>query len=254
MGQAHTTDVTTANCSRCKKPFSAKVMLFDIAGRETRLQVSLCADCEVELERNYQDRLLADRLRAEERQRISREIAWSKLCPAEFRLRSESDGETDIARLEREQPRVKDLLQWRLGRRGLLIRGVTGLSKTRATWRLMRRLWIEGVSISAMTAAEFDRQCRDAGGNFTLTEWFNRLATVQVFFLDDLGKGNWTAATEAQWFDLVDTRCREHRPIIVTTNDDGESLSARMSSNRGEALIRRLRDYCDCIVFGNTGD
>lgn len=243
--------IIQSTCNRCRQPFDAKCFEFAIGGSTRRLQVSICSDCESELERIEQEKLAADEKLNRAMKEKQREEAWSHLCPAEFRLRSEAEGNTDIARLELEQPKLKLVLAWKYGPRGLIVRGLTGRCKTRSTWRLMRRLWLEHRTIIALTSAEFDRECRDAGGQFRLTQWFNRLAFVDVLFIDDLGKGNWSEATEAQWFDLVDKRTREHRPIVVTTQDDGQSLSSRMSLNRGEALIRRLQEYCECVVFGD---
>lgn len=181
----------------------------------------------------------------------NRVVEWARLCPLEFRLAGvlEGGGQTELVKMTESSPGWQKILEWTFGRRGLLIRGQTGRCKTRATWRLLRRQFNERRSIIALTSAQFDRQCRDAGGTFTLSEWFDRLAAVDVLFLDDLGKAKWTEGTEAQMFDLIDERTREGRPILATTNDSGESLAARLSTDRREPLIRRLRDYCDTYVF-----
>jgi DNA replication protein DnaC len=181
--------------------------------------------------------------------RDTRACDWATLCPFEFRLRTESRGNTDLARMDAESPNWRKVLSWQFGHRGLLVRGESGHCKTRAMWRLIRRLFDERRKVIPLTAAQFDRQCRDAGGSFTLSEWFNRLATADVLFLDDLGKGSWTQGTEAQIFDLIDERTREGRPILATSNDTGATLAARLSQDRGEPLVRRLRDYCDTMVL-----
>lgn len=41
---------------------------------------------------------------------------------------------------------------------------------------------------------------------------------MDILFLDDLGKGNWTENTEAISFVLVEIRTSNGRPLIVTTN------------------------------------
>lgn len=233
-----------AICRKCRQPFFA--IQVEVLG--VVLTSRVCEQCSARSEIQEKDAIERRRQAQIMRDATAREEAWAKFCPKEFRLTTEAGGNTSLARLELEQPKTKDLLAWK-GPRGLILRGPSGKCKTRAMWRLVRRLWIEGSKTYVLTAGQFDRQCRDAGGNFTLTSWFNRLAEVYVFVLDDLGKGQWTPATEATWFDLVDERTRENRPIIVTTNDTGETLADRMSPERAEALIRRLRDYCDTIVF-----
>lgn len=242
----------TVTCCRCGQEFQSKILTLavEFLGRPPiELIPKICDPCSREIEREAEEKIAAA---AEQRRLLdkrAREEAWSAFCPKEYRLTTEDGGATDIVQLEMKAPRLKDVLAWKLGSQGLIVRGETGKCKTRALWRLMRKLWLDNLRLAALTAGQFDRQCRDAGGNFTLTKWFDHLAKVDVFFLDDLGKASWTPATEATWFDLVDERTREHRPILVTTNDSAKSLAARMSENRAEPLVRRLRDYCQSIEF-----
>lgn len=217
-------DPVQSVCLKCRKPFvTHRQKLFD-----RDIIPSLCASCD-----DARDTRLDE---------------WVALCPREFRTREEA-GNTDIARMDSEAPNWRKLLEWQFGDRGLLVRGESGRCKTRAMWRLIRQLFLARKSVIAMTAARFDRECRDVGGNFNLTTWFDRLASVDALFIDDLGKGAWTQATEAQFFDLVETRTRDGMPMLVTSNDNGATLAARLSDGRAEPLIRRLRDYCEVVVL-----
>jgi DNA replication protein DnaC len=240
------TKLITAPCRDCREPFDTKVLF--INGVE-KIRAAVCPACSVKLEQEQRAQEAVARDAALSLDQQQREARWAKLCPLEFRLPTESGGNTDLARMDAVQPRWRKLLEWRYCQRGLILRGSTGTCKTRAVWRLLRRLWEEGKSIQALTAAQFDRQCRDAGGKFTLSEWFDRLARMDALFIDDLGKAQWTPATEAQFFDLVDQRTREGKPMLVTTNDDKDSLTARLSDDRAEPLVRRLCDYCEGILF-----
>lgn len=237
-----------AYCKRCRNQFVSRTMKFTSGGIEMSISATVCNACAEAEDREREES--RERFRQSEIRRLkeAREESWRNLCPVEFRTTNEG-GKTEIARLEQESPKLPKLLEYCFGRRGLIIRGKTRKCKTRSTWRLLRNLWLDKRGIIALTSAEFDRECRDAAGKFTMTQWFERLARVDMLFIDDLGKAHWTDATEAQWFDLVDRRTREHRPIIITTNEDGESLKSRMTPERAEALIARLRDYCDSIVF-----
>jgi hypothetical protein len=218
--------ITTVRCIECGAEFQAKGRLL----LDRIIMPSGCDDCA-----NIRDARICE---------------WVQLCPFEFRLhRQEGGGNTRLEKMDADQPGWRRIFDWKFGHRGLLVRGETGQCKTRAMWRLLRQLFGERRKVVARTSAHFDRECRDAGGNFTLSDWFKRLAEVDVLFLDDLGKARWTEGTEAQIFDLIDIRTREGRPILATTNDTGTSLAARLSPDRGEPLIRRLRDYCETIVF-----
>ena len=218
----------TAKCIECGREFTTKTMLL----LDRPIVPSACEAC-------------ADK-------RDQRILEWVSLCPVEFRIRAEGGGYTRLEKMDEAAPGWRKILDWKFGHRGLLIRGESGRCKTRAMWRLLRRLFDERKKFVALTAAEFDRQCRDAGGNYTLSEWFDRLAQRDVLFLDDIGKGAWTQATEAQIFDLIDCRTRNGKPILATSNDSGASLAARLSEDRGGPLVRRLRDYCDTLVFSGT--
>lgn len=182
----------------------------------------------------------------------ARASEWRELCPREFRVPNESGGLTDVARMNAEQPawrKVRDF-QFSTEHRALVVCGPSGTCKTRAVWRLIRREFEAGHRVAFFKPGDFDRQCRDAGGDFTLTEWFNDLLTVPLLVIDDLGKAAWTEATESQFCELLDRRSEECQPFVVTMNDTGDTLKARArQSVRMDALIRRLHDYCDVMIF-----
>jgi DNA replication protein DnaC len=236
-------------CRRCQSPFWAAK--FEVLG--ARLTTNICQRCSDAFELQKKAAAETRQLQTVLRNAKAREEAWIKWCPKEFRLAAEGGGLTVLSRLEVEQPMFQDLMAWD-AKKGIIIRGSTGRCKTRSVWRLVRRLFDEGQHVVVLTAGQFDRQCRDAAGTFTLTAWFDRLARADVLVLDDLGNGAWTDSTGANWLDLVDERTRNGRPIIVTTQHTGDSLMESGSDQsrkqlRAEAMIRRLRDYCQTVVF-----
>jgi len=106
----------------------------------------------------------------------------------------------------------------------------------------------------AITSGQFDRQARDAAGTFTLSQWFDRLAKADALFIDDIGKGKWTPATSSQFWELVDDRTRNRKPIFLTTNLNGETLVASLGLDRdiAEPLLRRIRESCDVVVLNKN--
>lgn len=239
------TETRNYTCRDCQKPYTSEVLL--INGQE-HVRVEVCQTCSRRIaERREQDvanAILADKLKAAQ----GLETSWASICPMEFRTETEG-GNTSLDRMDSASPEWRKLLNWRFGPRGLLVRGETGRCKTRAMWRVLRSLFDKGKSVAAFTSAKFDRDCRDAGGNFTLSKWFDRLVAVDALFIDDLGKAQWTPSTEAQFFDLIDERTRSGFPLLVTTNDDRATLAARVSDDRSGPLIRRLTDYCESVVL-----
>jgi DNA replication protein DnaC len=76
-----------------------------------------------------------------------------------------------------------------------------------------------------------------------------RLYSAPVVFLDDVGKCRLTERGEAELFGLVENRTANGKPIIATTNFVGDSLANTMRGETGQPLVRRLREFCDCIAF-----
>lgn len=193
------------------------------------------------------------RLKNEEAERSreaeARRKQWAELCPPEFSS-IEEGGETDPNRLRLEQPKFSEALSWRFGKTGLLLIGPSGTCKTRVAWRIVRREFEAGRKVMAMKAHGFGIECverRTGKGGFL--GWYQSLVRVPLLFIDDLGKGKFTDDVESHFFGLIDERTEHGRPLIITSNSTGNALKARMSEDRGEPIIRRLREYCQTVVF-----
>ena len=236
----------TATCQTCRQVFQAGVLRSPFPPFGLLACQRHCDSC-VASETARQSVLEADRV---SRQRNEAKNAfWRQSCPEEFRT-IEEGGKTDAERLLRDCPKAGELIGHALDGQGLIARGDSGTGKTRAMWRHLRRHHDAGRRIVALSSGAFDRQARDAAGQFRLSEWFDRLAGVDVFFLDDLGKAPWTATTVGHFFELVDERTKHGRRIFLTTNLDGLAFAAQMKLGKdiSAPLFRRLRESCKTIV------
>lgn len=238
----------TANCRTCGREFAAAICMSPFRPGTVLARQLHCDPCvAVEQERQAQGRAAAARERAE------REVEeeWARICPMAYRTRLEG-GTTDLSRVE-AMPGWGEVSKHALGPMGLILRGHTGAGKTRCMFRLLRlyHVQIPRPRIVALTSGEFDRQARDAAGDFSLTKWFNRLVAADAVFIDDLGKGKWTASTAGQFWELVDARTKEARPLFLTTNLSGDTLVQHLGVGKdiGEPLLRRLRENCKVIVM-----
>ena len=174
-----------------------------------------------------------------------KELNWTKICSKSYRSTTENEGLTELWKLELACKKLPLILSHDANRGLVLVSRASGKGKTRAMWRLLRRLWNEGRSIQAFTSASFQRAAQDAAGNYESTAWFRELATCNVFFLDDLGKGQWTANTHGTWFDLVESRTNEGLPIFITTNHTSTELAERSPS--GPYTMRRIKESCSVL-------
>lgn len=222
------------NCQTCGNPFEAGRYL----GSLGPVHCEPCIDRTESRANAERDALLGKNLTHR----------WDSLCPKQFMTEKEG-GPTDEIRMFREQPLFANAMRWQFGAQGLLLVGGTGRCKTRIAWRLLRRQFDEGRKVQAITAVRFDIEALEYMRTNGFKGWFDRLAEADVLLIDDLGKGRFTDAVESRFFGLIDERTAACRPCIITSNDDGASLEARMSEHRGAATIRRLRDCCEVITF-----
>jgi len=237
---AITTETRPQLCATCGNQFASA--LATLSGIGSWFQQLHCPPC--------QD---ARRAAAEAAERDAaakaRRERWKELCPVEFRTPEEDGGATDVNRLRLEQAGFGDALSWKYGPRGLLLVGPSGVCKTRIAWRIVRREFDAGRRVVAMKAHRFGLEAVELQTTRGFKDWFDRLVRAPLLFVDDLGKGRFTDAVESHFFGLIDERTERGRPLIVTTNSTGGALASRMSADRGEPIVRRLRDYCDAVVF-----
>lgn len=172
------------------------------------------------------------------RQALSRQ--WEEICPLEFRA-------TVISKLP-NMSLYDQAMKWSYGPRGLVLNGSTGKGKSRIGWRLLEREHYLGRSVAFMDGSfglEYaSRYSKSASGTF---EWLEELSTCKLLLMDDVLKIKLTDSAESAIFSIIEHRTTNCLPIIVTTNDTGDSLLARMSPDRGPAVVRRLREFCDHI-------
>jgi DNA replication protein DnaC len=168
--------------------------------------------------------------------------SWETICPGlEYRA-------ADQARLPLPHLSAR-VLAWQYQRRGLLCVGQTGTGKSMTCWILMRRLFAEGYRIQAFDGLGWTIAAIAAFRDSEQTEpWISRMCRVDVLFLDDIFRGNFTGSQEIALWGILERRAQAHKPVIVATNATGES----MTSKHGDLMapiIRRLREFCDCVTF-----
>ncbi len=181
---------------------------------------------------------------------------WCRECGKSHRLTKFNSvcpnlyQKTDPARLPQNQ--LACILAWKYGPKGMILLGETGLGKSRCAWQLIRRIMVEdeeSVKIKWFDCVGFGHELSKHYHEEDAEEWLEDLATCPLVFFDDLGKLKLTERAEVELFGVIERRCSNELPIIATTNDTGDSLAARMTDNRGPAMIRRLREFCQPIQF-----
>ena len=226
------------NCTVCGGEFEyVKPRSLDASylGMET-----ICPACN----KKRNDKREAERA-AEEAPRIAeeRKLYWESMWGPRYR-------ESDLDRLP--HPQFDQVMAWQYGERGLLLVGPTGTAKTRCLVLLTWRLMVEGRRVRVYGGVDFGHACEQefmSGGG---PEWARRLGEVEVLVLDDLGKIKLTDRAEAELYGIIERRYGAMKPTLTTTNDTGDTLAERMTDGRGPAIIRRLRETSEVIVFPAT--
>ena len=178
---------------------------------------------------------------SERRAKDNREELLSRI-PVAFR-------NTERSRLPHPE-KLDAALQWKFGAMGLLLYGPTGCGKSRVAWEVAKREILSGRSLKCLNAFELSRYpSLFMSDSNSATAFADELVRAQLLLLDDVFKAKPTERVEELLFAVIDERGQWERPCIVTLNDTGDTLTSRLSADRGPALIRRMREYCQTIKF-----
>ena len=137
---------------------------------------------------------------------------------------------------------------WQFGPRGLVVAGETGMGKTRACWALLHREFMAGHSVVALSAYHLARwpalvlsEARQAD------EQLEHMVTADILYADDPFKSRLSPTVEELLFVALDERTSRRKPCVFSINDSATTLLERLSSDRGKAFVRRIRDFCEVI-------
>jgi len=169
---------------------------------------------------------------------------WERICPTEFRAPwDNAKGSASVFKRIMEWAGQWNAHERKSPQKGLVIHGASDSAKTRVCWHLYRTLMEEGVTTLFIEAIDL------------LDDMPKEAFTVQCLIIDDLGNDTLDFRKEQRLLKLLRSRAQWHRPIVVTTQYNGSDLAARFKqAAAGEAVVRRLRDFCDSIHARKPGD
>lgn len=222
----------TSNCETCKKTFSYEPLIGP-NGREWYLP-KICDECKVIREAG----LVADR---EAESKAKRQKEWELICPPLYRY-------TDASRLS---PEFQTLIKsWEFGPKGIGLVGSAGLCKTRTAFEILKAHHFSSVRVIAASNRSlrdtFQNQFSDdprAKSEARLN--IEKFHDAQILMLDDIGKSKMTPRVEEGIYDLLEDRSSNMLPTIWTANASADELSAMMSPDRADPIIRRLVEFSE---------
>jgi DNA replication protein DnaC len=226
--------VKTILCAQCGRPHSYEPEI--LFGQEVFAPVE-CHECVAE-------RIIAEQKAEKRRTLESRVRQWNKICPTIFH-------ETDVSRLPAEVRAFAETWRSEDGR-GLGFVGVTGRCKTRAAYLILRRYHFEGLKVKAMNAGRFgqivlEKFSDDSRVKRDAERELADLRTAKLILLDDVAKERLTDRVAAELFGLINDRAEWKRPFLWTSNIDPAGLRQALGDDKGEPLIRRLREFTQIV-------
>lgn len=149
------------------------------------------------------------------------------------------------------QSATAEAITWRPEHgRGLLLTGPTGTGKTRTAFAILQQLHMKGEKIAVLDCVTFAHECAARFSDGRGEAWVNGLSKIQILFLDDFDKAKFTERVEAELFGIIERRIANCLPIVITTQKVGDGIVSKFSDrSRGEAVVRRLREFCQVVIF-----
>ena len=138
---------------------------------------------------------------------------------------------------------------------GLWLQGGTGTGKTTLAMLVSKAALDSGRTAAIYSLpqllARIRRTFDDEVGQDSYSTFFNRLVSVDLLHLDDLGAENRTEWVLEQLYSIIDRRYSDQRSIVVTTNLEepelyeqlGDRIVSRLTEICGDPLVLRGADY-----------
>lgn len=131
--------------------------------------------------------------------------------------------------------------------RGLWLYGGAGTGKTTLAMLVSRSALDAGRSVAIYSMPKLLARIRrtyDAdAGEQSYAELFERLTTVDLLHIDDLGAENRTEWVLEQLYALINERYETQRSLIVTTNKNEAELDEQI----GGRVVSRLVEMCEVV-------
>jgi DNA replication protein DnaC len=136
--------------------------------------------------------------------------------------------------------------------RGLWLFGSAGTGKTTLAMLVSKTALEARRSVAIYSLPKLLARIRrtyDAeAGEQSYSQLFERLTSVDLLHIDDLGAEQRTEWVLEQLYSLINERYEAGRSVVVTTNHDEEKLREQM----GDRIVSRLAEMCDPLPLYGT--
>jgi len=132
--------------------------------------------------------------------------------------------------------------------KGLLLYGSIGRGKTYAACEVANALIDKGYSV---LVTNFSRVLNTLQSTFEKQEYIDSLNEYSLLVIDDLGIERSTEFAKEQVYNVIDSRYRAGKPMIITTNLSIENIKNPADIENGR-IYDRIIERCFPIEFNGT--
>lgn len=129
--------------------------------------------------------------------------------------------------------------KWTENRRGLYITGPSGSGKTASIWALYKNLEQSSTETTLTASTALSMTLSKAAKNMDNSD-IDKLSTVPVLMIDDLGKEKFNETTTTKLFEVINRRYQELLPLIVTSRYTGKKLEERFEVSQDKNLAKDI--------------
>ena len=224
-------------CGKCHTPKQVRVV---ILGFE---RTPMCL-CKCAAERKQQEAEEEKRREFERRVKELRKAGFPESQMEQWTFESSDSPDSRYSAIAKRY--VENFAQMRADGKGLLLFGDVGVGKTFLAACIVNAVISQGIPC-LMT--NFARLTNTLGGMFEgKQEYIDNLNGFPLVVIDDLGAERDTEYVGEIVHNIIDSRCREGLPLIVTTNLTGEEL-ANPRDMRKRRIYSRLLEMCIPVKF-----
>lgn len=139
--------------------------------------------------------------------------------------------------------------------RNVYIHGPNGSGKSMLAASIAKKLcdaYVDVLFVNACHAVKTLQAAMDGKE----TDIYERMCSVPVLVIDDIGKGNPTEWDASTWYSVMEARYAEALPTVVTTNYSGSELIVRLTAkgddSTAKAILSRLRGGAVVVKLDGT--
>ena len=133
--------------------------------------------------------------------------------------------------------------------RGIWFTGTVGTGKTTLAMLVSKAAMDADRTVAIYSLPRLLALLRDSfndGAQYSLNELIDRLSSVDLLHIDDVGAEQSSPWVLEQLYSIVNTRYEDGKALLLTTNLDHEALRSRSGRGRSRGSTRSAASRCRC--------